>query len=219
MTEVFDEASRVDYAGGSYGGFWRMQERGRLVTRPDGGDLRKWSSFWPGDWKRKHIESATAEAWQHAKANGRLDAYGFTGIGGGFRVRGWLDMQGLIAVAYPSFWPPVVEVGPVGTIVRSVTAVERTFLSVDVPTSYNVLGIMLSLDFAGTLVSPYTDVRELARRGVEEPFVGGESTDSFSVEVDGEHATIESLYRDDLTLELPTRELLTALDEFAAWAG
>ncbi len=216
MTEIFDESSRVDYAGGTYGGFWSMKERGHLVTRPDGGVIRKWSSFWPGDWKRKHIEAATAEAWQHAKMNGRVDTYGFTGIGAGFRVRAWLDMQGMIAVAYPSFWPPVVD-GVAGTIVRSVTASQNVFLAVDVPEEYRALGLMLSLDFAGILVSPYTDVRELVRRGVEEQYVGGEITDSFSIDVNGERATIESLYRDDLTLHLPTRELQTALAEYETW--
>ncbi len=217
MAEVFDESTRLDLARGAYGGFWRFRDKGAFTTRPDGGDLRKWSTFWPDKFKPRDIDACVAEAYMDAKRAGRLDELGFTGAGGGLPVRGWLTVDNQIINAYPCFPPDAHDTGTPGTIVRSVSMDAGHFLHVEVAEGSELLGLYLSLDFPGPKLSPFLDVIDLARRGVTEGPVGGENTDSFHVEVTGNRTVLALHYRDEATLEIATEEFVRALEEWASW--
>jgi len=99
--EVFDESTRVDLPAGCYSGRWRMTDTdGGVVTKPNGNDLSKLSTFWPDDMTMADIDAATAEAYDHAVANGTADADGFRGIGAGHPVQAYFDGEGRIVTSF-----------------------------------------------------------------------------------------------------------------------
>jgi len=99
--EVFDDSSRIALPNGAYSGQWRMgRPGGSYVTKPNGSELSKSSTFWPDHMSLEDIGNATAEAYQNARRVGPT-GLSFIGEGGGHRVKAWLDAQGDIVTSFP----------------------------------------------------------------------------------------------------------------------
>jgi hypothetical protein len=106
--ERFDVATRVERSDGVYAGYWRLvDESGQVITKPGGGDLKKFSTFWPDDWTRDQIEQAIADAYWDAVTHGAKTADGFRGrTESGHPVRGYFDDHGIFTayLDYPKHW-------------------------------------------------------------------------------------------------------------------
>jgi hypothetical protein len=106
--ELFDEASRVVRPDDVYAGYWRLRDAtGKVITKPGGGDLKKFSTFWPDNWARGDIEQSVTEAYWDAVANGTRTDDGFRGFtSSGHPVRAYFDDYGIFTafLDYPKNW-------------------------------------------------------------------------------------------------------------------
>ncbi len=92
---------------GCYEARWTWtDEAGQAVLNGDGTTKRKWSTFFPDRWSDADVETAIAEAFDHASARG-LPAgdHRFQGTVDGVTIEGWFDpVTHEITTAYPK-WP------------------------------------------------------------------------------------------------------------------
>jgi hypothetical protein len=109
--ERFDESSRVDFGNGFYGGEWqKVDTDGNVLKKPNGSDLRKYSTFWPDDWSHDDVSAAVARAFLDAAVRpAGLENGTFRGYVDRIPVRGHLDADGRIVTAFADFPKPKVK--------------------------------------------------------------------------------------------------------------
>ncbi|MGY1649823.1 EndoU domain-containing protein [Geodermatophilus sp. SYSU D01119] len=104
---IFDGSTRQEVGGGAYSGRWRILDAsGRPRFKPNGGDLSKFSTFWPDSWSLADIEEAIADAYDDAVAKGTVTGMVFEGVGRGFHIFVKCDADvaagGTVVTAFPS---------------------------------------------------------------------------------------------------------------------